>query len=97
MLKLKSQNKDEFRRQAILAGVIVVSAVAYSKHRKIVNAAISAQQDLAFESMWTSFDEGVKYGLQLAKEGLPVINTETAKEISKNASEYAFGMFDKSA
>lgn len=88
MLRIKKQNSDEFRRQALLAGVIIVSAVAYAKHRKVVNAAISLQQDLAFESMWTSFDEGVKYGLSLAKEGVQDV---------KDAGQYAFGAFDRPA
>lgn len=87
-LNFRKHHSDKPRRQLIAAVTIVVAAGLYAKHRKVVNAAINAQQDLAFESMWSSFDEGVKYGLALAQEGV--------KDV-KDAGQYAFSAFDRSA
>lgn len=42
------------------------------------------------DTMWRSFDEGVRYGLTLAKEGVVALK-------EGEGSQYAFGMFDKAS
>ena len=92
--------RKKTKRIAIGCGALFVVSSVYLKHRDIVNKAISAQQDCAYETMWASFDEGVRYGLELAKEGV-----QNIKELGKDTNfdgrateaKYAFGVFDRPA
>jgi len=94
------EKRKKVGKTLVIVGTTMIVGSLYAKHRKVVNAAISVQQDLAFESMWTSFDQGVRYGLQLAK-----VAAETGKdalEVAKEAgdtigAEYGFGAFDKNS
>ncbi len=70
--------------------LIVVGGLYLLHHRKL-NAAVALVEDMSqaavLDTMWSSYDEGIKYGLALAKE-----TAEGAKEIG----QYTFGAFDKS-
>ncbi len=71
--------------------LIVVGGLYLLHHRKL-NSAVALVEDMSQaavqDTMWSSFDEGVKYGIKLAKQ-----SAEDAKEIG----QYAFGAFDRSA
>lgn len=72
-----------------------VVAAAYVWHRRVLDATITLSQAAVQDTMWGSFDEGVRYGLQLAKESAAAVTK--AGEATTKASEYAFGAFDKTA
>lgn len=85
-MEYKNHHTDKLRRRLILGGVVAVAGGAYFLHRRRISTVIDVMQDAAHETMWTSFDAGVKYGLELAKQGI----TDT-----REAGQYAFDAFDK--
>lgn len=73
------------RRKLILGSTVAVAGGIYVLHRNAINAAISAQQDISFDTAWSSYNEGIKYGLTLAKQGVTEVGP------------YLFDGFDKKA
>lgn len=81
------------KKQKIQLGVgAAVVLGAYVWHRRVLNSTIVGMSMLMEDGRWENFDEGVRYGVQLAKD----IGLETAQAV-KSGSEYAFGMFDRPA
>lgn len=77
----------------VLAGTAaVVVVVGYIWHRRVLDNTITLSQLAVQDTMWRSFDEGVRYGVQLSKE----VGFEAAQAV-KSGSEYAFGAFDRPA
>ena len=79
--RFKKHHTDKLRRQLILGTTVAVGVGLYAMHHKRVNTLLNMHKEATYETMWSSFDEGVKYGLELAKQG----------------GQYAFGAFDRPA
>lgn len=88
----KNHHSDGPRRKLILGTTVVVLGGLYIWHRRVLDHTITLSQAAVADTMWRSFDEGVRYGLRLTKE----IGIEAAENI-KSGSEYAFGVFDKAS
>lgn len=68
MTDFKKHHTDALRRKLILGGIGVVVLGAYALHRKKVDSILAMSQSAVEETMWASYDEGIKYGLSLAKD-----------------------------
>lgn len=79
------------RKVKIGVGIGLV-AVGYVLHRRKLDAVITLSQAAVQDTMWSSFDEGVRYGLELAKD----VGLEAAEAL-KSGKNYAFGAFDKAS
>lgn len=77
------------KRNLILGGTLAVVAGAYIMHRGRMNAIIEMHQAAVQDTMWSSFDEGVRYGITLVKDA--AIDGFAKADLD----QYAFGAFDK--
>lgn len=81
------KDRKNLKRKLVVGTTIVVVGGAYIWHRRKLDETITQleflSQSAVQDTMWTSFDEGVKYGLALAKQ------------TAETAGDYAFSAFDK--
>jgi hypothetical protein len=89
-------------KKAKLGAAVVVVGGAYVWHRRKLDAVITMSQNAVQDTMWGSFDEGIRYGIQLCKDLGDAVSAETlnnavSAQDLKDASQYAFGAFDRPA
>ncbi len=88
--------KLKFKKKVKIGAVVVVAGGLYVLHRRkldsVITMMLEQSQAAVQDSMWTSWDEGVKYGLDLAMS-----NNEIAKDLKEVTKKYAFDAFDKAS
>jgi hypothetical protein len=90
--------KLTFQEKVLLGATIGVGVFAFVLHRKKIAELTTLSQAAVQGTMWTSFDSGVQYGIQIAQRlaAGEIVSTDDVKEAAKNAG-YAFSAFDKAS
>lgn len=83
----KHHHSDRPRRQMKTAVVVVVVGAGYVWHRRVLNATITALNELRDGEMADVLDKGIKYGIELC-------NLESYSDAAR-VKDYAFAAFDK--
>lgn len=77
--KFKNLTKEQKMQVGIVASLAVF---AYVLHRKKLDEVITLSQAAVSDTMWASYDSGIKYGFELAHG--PIENLEAALEALKH-------------
>lgn len=86
------KKKLTIQEKTLFAVTVGVGVAAYVYHRKQINAVITVWQGARDETVWSSFDSGVQYGILLAQRlaAGEVVSTDDVKTA-------AFSVLDKTA
>lgn len=77
-----TEQKNFTTKQKIKVGAVIgVVVIAYVFHRRKINAILTVSEGSLQDTMWGSFDAGVRYGMELKA---------IEREIKDLGKEYAF-------
>ena len=67
-LKNKAKNSGLNRTNLTVIGVVMVATGVYILHRGRINNVIELSQAAVQDTMWASYNSGIRYGLELAND-----------------------------